>query len=93
MQDAGSSKLFPDDTPVEVRYPVTAQQGEGDRAAWPWLSGLIVQQCGPDEWQARVEARQVATLEDGSPAPDGTPDDDLYFPLCFRDSSEIRALS
>ena len=38
-----------------------------------------------------VEAREVATLEDGSPALDGTEDDALYYPAVFRDAGEIRA--
>ncbi len=37
-----------------------------------------------------MEAREVAVLEDGSQPPDGTPDDDLCYPICFRDSSELR---
>jgi len=78
---------YPDDTPVQVRYPLDDDQ---PREAWPWMPGTIEQRCGPDEWQVCVEAREVAVLEDGSPAPDGTPDDDLYYPLCFRDSSEIK---
>ena len=32
--------------------------------------------------------RSLAVLEDGSPAPD--PDEGLYVPQCFRDSSELR---
>jgi hypothetical protein len=47
---------------------------------------MIEQHCGPDEWEVVVEAREVAMLEDGSPAPDG----DLYYPLVFRDRSEIK---
>jgi hypothetical protein len=74
-----------------VRYPLTAVQEQGDRDAWPWLPGTVEEACGPDEWLIAVEAREVATLQDGSPAPDGTDDDDLLFPMCFRDSTEIRA--
>jgi len=37
-----------------------------------------------------VYARELATLEDGSPAPDGTPGEDMFFPQCFRDSSELK---
>jgi hypothetical protein len=37
-----------------------------------------------------VEARELATLEDGSPAPAGTAYEDLFYPCCFRDASEIR---
>ena len=37
-----------------------------------------------------IEDRRVAELEDGTPAPTGTPDDQLLFPMCFRDARELR---
>ena len=80
---------YPEGTPVQVRYPLTAEQKD-DREAWPWLPGTVEEECGPDEWLIVVESRDVATLEDGSPAPDDVPDADVFYPLCFRDSSEIR---
>jgi len=80
----------PDGSLVLVRYPRSKAEEQGDRAGWPWLAGTMLSQCGPDEWEVCVEAREVAVLEDGSPAPDGTPDDDMYHPLCFRDASELR---
>jgi len=45
---------------------------------------------GPDEWHLAILAREICTLEDGTPAPAGTPDEDLYYPAVFRDSSEIK---
>jgi hypothetical protein len=72
---------FPDDSPVEVRYPLTSQQEHGDRAAWPWLPGWVVSRCGPDEWQICVQAPELA-IEDQ--------DGEATYPLCFRDSSELR---
>ena len=84
---------FPDDSPVEVRYPRTRQEELGDRAGWPWLPGLILSQCGPDEWHVCVEARELAVLDDGSPAPAGTADGELLYPWCFRDPSEIRLVA
>ena len=92
---------FPDDSPVEVRYPVdgtptktsagtTVYISDVPRESWPWLPGVIEQQCGPDEWQVTVLARQVAELQDGTRAPEGTPDEQLYYPSCFRDASELR---
>ena len=45
---------------------------------------------GADEWQVCVEDRDVAVLRDGRPAPRNTASRNLYYPLCFRDSSEIR---
>jgi hypothetical protein len=84
---------YPEGTKVEVRYPVDGQQARGDREAWPWLSGVVEDRGGPDEWTIVVTAREAAMLEDGTPAPDGTPDDDLYQPVVFRDSSEIRMVA
>ncbi len=81
---------FPDDSLVEVRYPRTRQEEAGDRSEWPWLPGSILGQCGPDEWHVCVEVRELAMLDDGRPAPDGIADQDLYFPCCFRDATEIR---
>jgi hypothetical protein len=81
---------FPDDSLVEVRYPRSEQEEHGDRSAWPWLPGSVVQQCGPDEWQVCVEDRDVAVREDGRRATRKTASRDLYYPLCFRDGSEIR---
>jgi hypothetical protein len=81
---------FPDDSAVEVRYPLNQVQENGDRLGWPWLPGSIVSQGGPDEWYVCVEARALATLEDGQPAPAGTAETDLYYPCCFRDATEIR---
>jgi hypothetical protein len=90
MSEDGPALGFVEDTPVMVRYPRTREQERGDRAGWPWLPGTILDQCGPDEWKAVIAVRELATLEDGSPAPEGTAEDDLWFPVCFRDASEIR---
>ncbi len=90
MHDEDNDGRFPDHSPVEVRYPRSKQEEQGDRERWPWLPGTIVEQCGPDEWYVCVEVRELATLEDGRPAPDGTADDDRFFPCCFRGSTEVR---
>jgi hypothetical protein len=81
---------FPEGTRVEARYPRSKQEEHGDRAAWPWLPGVIEEVCGPDEWLITVTAPELATLEDGSPAPAGTDPDEVWHPQCFRDASEIR---
>ena len=88
--DNDNDGRFPDESRVEVRYPRTRQEEHGDRAAWPWLPGTIERQCGTDEWQVCVEDRDVAVLRDGRPAPRNTASRNLYYPLCCRDSSEIR---
>jgi hypothetical protein len=79
---------FPDDSAVEARYPLG--RSFTGREAWPWLAATVEQQCGPDEWLVTIEDRRVAELGDGSPAPEGTPDEDLLFPQCYRDASELR---
>ena len=63
------------------------------RAAWPWMPGTIEEACGPDEWLVVVESRDVATTEDGTPAPADADDADVFFPMCFRDSSELRVVA
>jgi hypothetical protein len=78
---------FPDDCLVEIRYPRSKDEERGDRSAWPWLPGSIVEQCGPDEWYVCVEVRELAVLADGRRAPHRTASRN---PCCFRDSSEIR---
>jgi hypothetical protein len=86
----GAAVGFADDTPVMVRYPCTPEQERGDRATWPWLSGTIIEHCGPDEWRVVVEDMTVAVRRDGSKPTPRTPKNGLYYPCCFRDSSELR---
>jgi hypothetical protein len=75
---------------VEVRYPQTPAEQAGPDSGWPCLPGTVMEQCGPDEWRVRVDVRELATLEDGSQPPPGAPDEDLWFPVCFRGHTEIR---
>ena len=82
-----------EDTPVMVRYPRTNEEERGDRANWSWLPGTIVGQCGQDEWQVCVEDMAVAVRQDGSKPTPRTPKNRLYYPLCFRDASEIKLRS
>jgi hypothetical protein len=88
--DQDNDGRFPADSPVEVRYPRSKQEENGDRSAWPWLPGSILEQCGPDEWYVCVEVRELTVLRDGRRAPRGTASRNLYYPCCYRDSSEIR---
>lgn len=81
---------FPDESNVLVRYIAREKWHTVPRGDWPWLPGVIENQCGPGEWLVTVYAREVAELEDGTPAPEGTPGEDLWFPQCFRDASELR---
>ena len=70
--DEDNDGRFPDESPVDVRYPRSKQEEQGDRSHWPWLPGTIVEQCGPDEWYVCVEVRELAVLRDGRRAPRGT---------------------
>jgi hypothetical protein len=79
---------FPDESPVQVRYPRSKQEEQDDRKQW--LPGTIVEQCGPDEWYVCIEVRELAVLRDGRRAPRGTAGRNLYYPCCYRDGSEIR---
>jgi hypothetical protein len=79
-----------EDDLVEVRYPLP-DSDQRDRSSWPWLPGTILAVCGLDEWQICIEARELATLEDGRPPHHNTPEHKLFYPVCFRDSSEIRS--
>ena len=85
--------VFTEDMAVMVRFPRTKEEEQGDRARWPWLPGTIVEQCGPDEWQVVIEDMSVAVRKDGSRPTARTPGNRLYYPLCFRDASEIRRAS
>jgi hypothetical protein len=89
-EDEDNDGKFPDESPVEVRYPRSKQEEQADRDTWPWLPGSIVEQCGPDEWYVCVEVRELAVLRDGRRAPRGTASRNLYYPCCFRDGAEIR---
>lgn len=81
---------FADETPVLVKFPRTKEEEQGDRNAWPWLPGTVLEQCGPDEWRVVVEDRTVAVRKDGSRPTPRTPERNLYYPCCFRDASEIK---
>jgi len=83
-EDEDNDCRFPDESPIEVRYPRSKQEKQSDREQWPWLPGTIVEQCGPDEWYVCVEVRELAVLRDGRRAPHGTASRNLYYPCCFR---------
>jgi hypothetical protein len=90
MHDEGTDGRFPDQSPVEVRYPRSEHEEQGDRERWPWLPGTIAGQCAPDEWCVCVEVRELAVLRDGRLGPRGAAGRNLYRPCCFRGSPEIR---
>lgn len=84
---------FEEGTRVLVKYPAPGQDHTAPRESWPWMPGTVEEVCGPDEWLIAVESRDVATAEDGTPAPADADDEDVWFPMCFRDSSEIRTVA
>jgi hypothetical protein len=81
---------LPDGSPVLVWYPPYGVDAH-DRSAWAWLPGSIVSQCCSDEWCVVVEDPKLA--EPDTSLPDGDAPENLLYPLCFRDSSEIRAVT
>jgi len=81
---------FPENCAVLVRYPRTPEQEKAGRESWPWLPGSVLEQCGPDEWRICVEVRELTVREDGSKPRRNTPSRKLFYPCCFRDSSEIK---
>jgi hypothetical protein len=90
MHHQDNDGRFPDESAVEVRYPRSKQEEHGDRERWSWLPGTIIEQCGLDEWYVCIEVHELAVLRDRRRAPRGTASRNLYYPCCFRDSSEIR---
>ena len=37
--DEDNDGKFPDESPVEVRYPRSKREEQADRDTWPWLPG------------------------------------------------------
>lgn len=72
---------FPDGAAVETPFPLTPEQKDGPRGAWPWLPGTVLAQVGPDEWDILMGAPALALEDD---------DGELTYPVVFRDSSEPR---
>ena len=70
-EDEDNDGKFPDESPVEVRYPRSKHEEQGDREQWPWLPGTIIEQCGSDEWYVCVDVRELAVLRDGLRATSG----------------------
>ena len=82
-EDEDNDGKFPDESPVEVRYPRSKQEEQGDREQWPWLPSSIVEQCGPDEWRARRGARAGRPAGTDGGHPRGTASRNLDYPGCF----------
>ena len=90
MSEDDSAAVFAEDVAVMVKFPRTKVEEQGDRARWPWLPGTVLQRVGPDEYQVVIEVPELAVRADGSKPTSRTPRRNLYYPMCFRDASEIR---
>jgi hypothetical protein len=62
-----------------------------DRSTWAWLPGAILSQGGPDEWHVVVEVPALAFPDPN--VPNGDAPENLLYPACFRDASELRAVT
>ncbi|WP_214108701.1 hypothetical protein [Acrocarpospora catenulata] len=82
--------LFYEDASVLVWFPLTDDVAR-DRGAWSWLPGSIIGRCGPDEWHVLVEVPALAVP--GPSVPTGDAPENLLYPVCFRDASELRPLT
>ena len=80
---------FADDGTVLVWYPPRGADDQ-DRSTWAWLPGSIVSQRCPDEWYVVVEDPELA--EPDPSVPNGDAPENLLYPACFRDSSELRPI-
>ncbi|MET8863614.1 hypothetical protein ABZW11_11710 [Nonomuraea sp. NPDC004580] len=81
---------FPEDTLVLVRYPLREDRNDA-RDSWPWLPGTVLAQCGRDERRVVVEVPALAIPHPN--VPNGDAPENLLYPACFRDATEIRAVS
>lgn len=88
MSDLKNDGRFPDESPVLTPYPLTPEQNTPDkRDSWSWLPGTVLEQVAPDEWLVVMDGRADLAYPD--------PDDpgEYLYPICFRDPSELRAVS
>jgi hypothetical protein len=76
---------FLEDSPVLVWYPPPGADHQSPET-WAWLPGSILEQHGPDEWRVVVEVPQLAY-------PDPCEPENMLYPACFRDASELRPVT
>ncbi|WP_395110285.1 hypothetical protein [Actinomadura sp. SCN-SB] len=84
------NQLFQEDDQVLVWYPPRGAD-EHDDTTWSWLPGTILAQGAPDEWYVLVEVPSLA--EPDPTIPNGEAPENLLYPTCFRDASELRAVT
>ena len=78
--DEDNDGRFPDGLAVLTPFPITDEEIAGGRDSWPWVTATVNAQVGDDEWELVITAEEAVTDDDGTP----------YYPVVFRDSSEIR---
>jgi hypothetical protein len=61
-EDEDNDGRFPDESPVEIRYPRSKQEERGDRSRWPWLTGSILERAGPGPPTWSTEAGFTAVV-------------------------------
>ena len=86
----GNDGPFREDSTVLVWYPPPGADHHG-METWAWLPGSILEQCGPDEWRVVVEVPALAYPDPS--LPNGNAPENLLYPACFRDSSELRLVT
>jgi hypothetical protein len=83
-------EMFCGDAPVLVWFPLTDDVAR-DRGAWSWLPSSIIGRCRPDEWNVVVEVSALAVPDPS--VPKGDAPENLLYPACFRDASELRPVT
>ncbi|MFD0854693.1 hypothetical protein ACFQ07_20815 [Actinomadura adrarensis] len=81
---------FQEDDLVLVWFPPVGADHQR-RETWSWLPGVILSQCGHDEWSVLIDVPSLA--EPDTSVSNGNAPDHLLYPTCYRDASEIRAVS
>jgi hypothetical protein len=72
---------YPDDSIVEVRFPLTQAQSEGPRELCPWVRGTVIGQGDRNEWHVVMDGEESLGEEENG---------EIYYPACFRGLTEIR---
>jgi hypothetical protein len=55
---------YEEDQEVLTKFPLTQAQEDGPRAAWPWVPGYIIRECGDTEWEVCITDPRLAREDD-----------------------------
>ena len=83
--DVMTGPLFPEDSWVQVCYPLTREQEHADRTGWPWLPGWVVS-VHPDYGNRGTAGRVAAELAPQAGLHAGTARSYVYAELGARAS-------